>query len=65
MMQTLPTTVTNSIATKLDINPVIDMGTNKKIEFPGNIGEVGSVSGFKQEMMLAVDCVVWVCEHQV
>ena len=42
------TTVTNSIATKLDIsNPVIDMGTNKKIEFSGNIGEVGSVPGFQ------------------
>ena len=42
------TTVTNSIATKLDIsNPVIDMGTNKKIEFSGSIGEVGSVPGFQ------------------
>ena len=42
------TTVTNSIATKLDItDPVIDMGTNKKIEFSGNIGEVGSVPGFQ------------------
>tara|TARA_B100002019_G_scaffold10972_1_gene8800 strand:+ start:32 stop:1159 length:1128 start_codon:yes stop_codon:yes gene_type:complete len=42
------TTVTNSIATKLDIsNPVIDMGTNKKIEFIGNIGEIGSVPGFQ------------------
>jgi len=42
------TTVTNSIATKLDIsNPSIDMGTNKKIRFAGNIGEIGSVPGFQ------------------
>ena len=34
------TTVTNSIATKLPItDPAIDMGTNKKIRFTGNIGE--------------------------
>ena len=42
------TTVTNSIATKLDItDPAIDMGTNKKIRFTGNIGEIGSVPGFQ------------------
>ena len=42
------TTVTNSIATKLDItNPSIDMGTNKKIRFTGAIGEIGSVPGFQ------------------
>ena len=42
------TTVTNSLATKLDItDPAIDMGTNKKIRFTGNIGEIGSVPGFQ------------------
>ena len=42
------TTVTNSLATKLPItDPAIDMGTNKKIRFSGNIGEIGSVPGFQ------------------